>query len=270
MERERGGCNRPQTRFAFEVESRSCVPFLYAGCGGNMNNFETEIACLRFCSGVGADSSEGGGGVDGGGGGGSGGGGGGGGEWSNDAPIDGGGERGAENGGGGIVLGFTLSGPLRRAKHTADFTERVRDYLLATFGLEDEAIRDLVVRDDNTIRFNLVRADAARKAANISHAVRRAAFSFACRQFAACRSQTAIFDFAMTTRFITPSPRPIHRSSSTPTCRWPPAAHFFGVRLIGGGDGDRSDCIRLFCSFARRLDYFRARRNRRFVVCLCK
>lgn len=141
MERDRGACNRPQTRFAFDAESMVCVPFLYAGCGGNFNNFETETACNRFCTGVGVDPASG--------------------EMGDDSPTD------------VFSLGFTLSGPLRRAKHTGDFTERVRDYLLAAFNLEDDSIRDLYVRDDNSVRFNLVHADAQRKAADISNAACR-------------------------------------------------------------------------------------------------
>ncbi|TRY92766.1 hypothetical protein DNTS_024844 [Danionella cerebrum] len=40
------------SRWYFLQEERRCVPFIYGGCGGNRNNFESEEYCLSVCSGV--------------------------------------------------------------------------------------------------------------------------------------------------------------------------------------------------------------------------
>jgi hypothetical protein len=36
-------------RYAFDLGTLSCEPFLYGGCGGNENNFETFQACASLC-----------------------------------------------------------------------------------------------------------------------------------------------------------------------------------------------------------------------------
>ncbi|KAI6180854.1 hypothetical protein M3Y98_00765900 [Aphelenchoides besseyi] len=140
LEQDIGNCNQPQTRFYYDSESQACLPFVFAGCNGTLNNFETETACSKFCIGVGQtlnDDSE---------------------------QI--------------YSLGFTLTGPLRRSKHTDAFNERLRDYLMATFQLDDSAIRDLYVKDDNTIRFNLMGEQAQQKSQDISKAVSNGQFKF--------------------------------------------------------------------------------------------
>ncbi|KAI6229091.1 hypothetical protein M3Y99_01149400 [Aphelenchoides fujianensis] len=152
LEAETGGCNRPQTRFHYDADSQACLPFVYAGCGGNANNFETETACTRFCVGVGAGETV----------------------WSGDDPLN---EQTAASQQ-MYHLGFTLTGPLRRGKHTDEFKERIRDYLMATFGLDEANVRDLYVKDDNTVRFSLVGPDVLPKANNISTAVTNGQFHF--------------------------------------------------------------------------------------------
>ncbi|KAI6206638.1 hypothetical protein M3Y94_00935300 [Aphelenchoides besseyi] len=132
LEQDIGNCNQPQTRFYYDSESQACLPFVFAGCNGSLNNFETETACSKFCIGVGQTLND------------------------DTEQI--------------YSLGFTLTGPLRRSKHTDAFNERLRDYLMATFQLDDSAIRDLYVKDDNTIRFNLMDEQAQLKSQNISKA----------------------------------------------------------------------------------------------------
>lgn len=36
-------------RFAYDVEKRECVEFIYGGCAGNSNNFETKEDCEQKC-----------------------------------------------------------------------------------------------------------------------------------------------------------------------------------------------------------------------------
>lgn len=36
----------------YDASSATCVQFVYAGCGGNNNRFETELDCRAACVGV--------------------------------------------------------------------------------------------------------------------------------------------------------------------------------------------------------------------------
>lgn len=47
---ESGPCRAMLERWYFNPEKRRCVPFLFGGCGGNRNNFESEEYCLAVCS----------------------------------------------------------------------------------------------------------------------------------------------------------------------------------------------------------------------------
>jgi hypothetical protein len=47
--RDSGPCDAALTRFAFDPETLTCVPFAYGGCAGNANRFETLEACEAAC-----------------------------------------------------------------------------------------------------------------------------------------------------------------------------------------------------------------------------
>lgn len=47
---ESGPCHAMLERWYFNPKERRCVPFLFGGCGGNRNNFESEEYCLAVCS----------------------------------------------------------------------------------------------------------------------------------------------------------------------------------------------------------------------------
>jgi Kunitz/Bovine pancreatic trypsin inhibitor domain len=47
-----GMCRAAFPRFFFDATSGSCESFIYGGCGGNENNFDTKKACEHSCSGL--------------------------------------------------------------------------------------------------------------------------------------------------------------------------------------------------------------------------
>ncbi|XP_056613650.1 kunitz-type protease inhibitor 2 [Triplophysa dalaica] len=47
-----GKCRAAFPRFYYNVTSQTCQQFVYGGCGGNNNNFETQEACETACSGM--------------------------------------------------------------------------------------------------------------------------------------------------------------------------------------------------------------------------
>jgi hypothetical protein len=46
---EVGPCEAAIPRWGFDADTGACVGFLYGGCQGNANNFETAVACRRAC-----------------------------------------------------------------------------------------------------------------------------------------------------------------------------------------------------------------------------
>ncbi|RXM27325.1 Amyloid beta A4 protein [Acipenser ruthenus] len=51
-EAETGPCRAMLPRWYFDLASGQCVQFIYGGCGGNRNNFETQEYCLSVCGSV--------------------------------------------------------------------------------------------------------------------------------------------------------------------------------------------------------------------------
>lgn len=47
---QRGYCRALHHRWAWDAKERTCSLFVYGGCGGNENNFETKETCLEVCS----------------------------------------------------------------------------------------------------------------------------------------------------------------------------------------------------------------------------
>lgn len=48
--RSTGYCKRYSVRWYFDGEYGVCRPFVYGGCGGNKNNFQTQVECSSACS----------------------------------------------------------------------------------------------------------------------------------------------------------------------------------------------------------------------------
>ena len=47
-----GFCRAAFRRFYFNSETGECHTFIFGGCGGNENNFETMEECMKTCSNV--------------------------------------------------------------------------------------------------------------------------------------------------------------------------------------------------------------------------
>ena len=48
--RSTGYCKGYIVRWYFDGEGGVCRPFVYGGCGGNKNNFQTQLECSSSCS----------------------------------------------------------------------------------------------------------------------------------------------------------------------------------------------------------------------------
>lgn len=48
-EKEEGQCGGTFPRYWYNNQTNSCERFIFSGCKGNRNQFETEEECNRFC-----------------------------------------------------------------------------------------------------------------------------------------------------------------------------------------------------------------------------
>ena len=49
MDKEEGNCLAYFERFFYNKNTGSCDQFVYGGCGGNANNFDSQESCNRKC-----------------------------------------------------------------------------------------------------------------------------------------------------------------------------------------------------------------------------
>ncbi|MED6289440.1 Amyloid-like protein 2 [Characodon lateralis] len=49
LEAETGPCRASMPRWHFDIRQRKCVRFIYGGCAGNRNNFDSEEYCMAVC-----------------------------------------------------------------------------------------------------------------------------------------------------------------------------------------------------------------------------
>lgn len=49
LEAETGPCRASMARWHFDMSQRKCVRFIYGGCAGNRNNFDSEEYCMAVC-----------------------------------------------------------------------------------------------------------------------------------------------------------------------------------------------------------------------------
>lgn len=51
LPKETGPCrDQSYQRWYYEESKKTCVPFLYSGCGGNFNRFKNFDTCIKFCA----------------------------------------------------------------------------------------------------------------------------------------------------------------------------------------------------------------------------
>lgn len=46
---ETGPCRGSFNRWYFDFSQRTCVPFTYGGCAGNLNRFKSFEICVGYC-----------------------------------------------------------------------------------------------------------------------------------------------------------------------------------------------------------------------------
>ncbi|VDL95298.1 unnamed protein product [Schistocephalus solidus] len=46
---EKGMCAAYMPRFYFDATTGTCKSFIYGGCGGNKNNFKSQLECVQSC-----------------------------------------------------------------------------------------------------------------------------------------------------------------------------------------------------------------------------
>ncbi|EDV99165.1 kunitz-type serine protease inhibitor Bt-KTI [Drosophila grimshawi] len=56
--KETGRCFALFYRYAYNLDTHSCEEFVYGGCAGNSNNFETKEQCEQVCLGKSASATE--------------------------------------------------------------------------------------------------------------------------------------------------------------------------------------------------------------------
>ncbi|XP_051174696.1 trypsin inhibitor-like [Leptopilina boulardi] len=49
---ETGACPGRFPRYAYVVRQRSCQRFIWTGCEGNSNSFDTKLKCEDYCRGI--------------------------------------------------------------------------------------------------------------------------------------------------------------------------------------------------------------------------
>ncbi|KAF8370543.1 hypothetical protein PRIPAC_76972, partial [Pristionchus pacificus] len=147
---DEGSCSKNTNRFHFNPLLRECRPFVYGGCDGNLNNFESEFQCQRFCHGVGpieVMSAS-----------------------MHDDDVTNGPEQ-------SFDLRFSLSGPKIDDKERV--TRALRSYLKDHFLLDRSDVKDLSIREeDNSIRLLVQSHDAVIKADRIAKEISSGKVSF--------------------------------------------------------------------------------------------
>ncbi|XP_028925991.1 tissue factor pathway inhibitor [Ornithorhynchus anatinus] len=57
LPRRKGPCKEKHHQYYFNMATRTCEPFIYGGCGGSKNRFQTKEECQMTCFPVGAEEA---------------------------------------------------------------------------------------------------------------------------------------------------------------------------------------------------------------------
>ncbi|GMS95224.1 hypothetical protein PENTCL1PPCAC_17399, partial [Pristionchus entomophagus] len=137
-------------RFHFNPLLRECRPFVYGGCEGNLNNFESEVQCQRFCHGMGPIEVMSA-------------------SIHNDDVF-----HGPEQ---SFQMRFSLSGSKIEDKERV--TRALRSYLMDHFSLDRSELKDLSIREeDNSVHLLIQSHDAVIKTDRIAKEISSGKMTF--------------------------------------------------------------------------------------------
>ncbi|GMR47362.1 hypothetical protein PMAYCL1PPCAC_17557, partial [Pristionchus mayeri] len=147
---DEGSCSKNTNRFHFNPLLRECRPFVFGGCEGNLNNFESELQCQRFCHGVGPI------------------------EVMSASMHDDDSIPGSEQ---SFEIQFSLSGPKIEQKDRV--TRSLINYLTDHFSLDRSELKEVSIREeDNLVRLLVRSHDAVIKTDRIAKEISSGTLSF--------------------------------------------------------------------------------------------
>ncbi|CAI4227197.1 unnamed protein product [Auanema sp. JU1783] len=144
-----GGCNGTEERYFYSSTRRSCIPFTYGGCGGNLNNFLRIEECVHFCEGIGIDISQP--------------------YQDNDDTA-----QSIEP----MELMFKLNGPVATLEQKKSIEEALKNYLLSGFNMSAGSVDDIEIKNDKTVLFKITDIKAEEYSRHIADAVKNNSFLF--------------------------------------------------------------------------------------------
>ncbi|PIC34118.1 hypothetical protein B9Z55_013866 [Caenorhabditis nigoni] len=141
LRRDAGPCTATVTRFFYSSLAHTCAPFDYGGCSGNLNNFATRDDCDNFCAGIGLDLS---------------------------SPYD---HASAPVPTESYQIAFSLSGGKIPISKMEDAEIQLINLLVDRFKIPRGSIEDVILRDDNAVKFTIRDVEARKFAREVSEKV---------------------------------------------------------------------------------------------------
>ncbi|CAB3405792.1 unnamed protein product [Caenorhabditis bovis] len=144
-----GPCTSKLPRFYYNSITHTCDPFTYGGCAGNLNNFATINDCENYCAGIGLDLSS---------------------PYAHataQMPIE------------SYQIAFTFTGQRIEPKLRQDAERKLINLLVERFSIPRGSIEDVVIRDDNSVKFTIRDVESRVFAREVSEEVSNGKLSIA-------------------------------------------------------------------------------------------